>query len=150
MRGRRAANISHSKPLGVVEPWAGVRVALTRAGNRIVTAYDIAFRAGGSAYPPPTRKSFMHSRLTIAITILSAVAAWSGALAADLSEQRLACQQESRHNINGPRHVDVGLYTRVVERRKLYILDCMENGPRDVEQTGSIAIPWPPPRPDAN
>ena len=150
MRGRRAANISHSKPLGVVEPWTGVRVALTRAGDRILPAYAIAFRAGGSAFPPPTRKRFARSRLTIAIAILSGVAVWSGAVAADLSEQRLACQQESRRNINGPRHVDVSLYTLVVERRKLYILDCMENGSQDVDQTGSIAIPRPPPRPDAN
>ena len=149
MRGRTAANISHSKPR-VVEPWTGVRVALTRVGDRILTVYDIAFLAGASAYPPPTRKRFMRSRLTIAMAILSGVAVWSGAVAADLSEQRLACQQESHRSINGPRHVDVGLYTLVVERRKLYILNCMENGSREVEQTGSIAVPRPPPRPDAN
>ena len=149
MRGRTAANIPHSKPR-VVEPWAGVRVALTGAGDRIVTAYDIAFRAGGHAYPPPTPQGFTHCRLTIAIAILTGVAASSGAVASDLSEQRLACQQESRRSINGPRHVDVGLYTLVMERRKLYILSCMENGSRDVAQTGSIPVPQPPPRPNAD
>jgi hypothetical protein len=149
MRGRRAANISHSKPLGVVEPWTGVRVALTRVGDRILPAYDVAFRAGGHAYPPPTPQGLTRSRLTIAIAILTGVAASSGAVESDLSEQRLACQQESRRSVNGPRHVDVGLYTLVMERRKLYILSCMENGSRDVDQTGSISIPRAPPRPSA-
>ena len=70
-----------------------------------------------------------------------------GTRAADLPEQRLACQQESRRHISGPRRLDAELYRRVIERRQLYVLNCMTNGPRDVGQTGSLPVPLPPRRP---
>ena len=86
--------------------------------------------------------------LTIAILAV-ALAASTGARAADGPEQRLACQEESRRQITGPRRVDPELYRRVVDRRRLYVQECMGAGPRDIEQTGSISVPLPPKRPIA-
>jgi hypothetical protein len=67
-----------------------------------------------------------------------------GVRAADLPEQSLACQEESRRQITGPRRVDPDLYRRMVDRRRLYLLKCMVAGPLDIEQTGSISVPLPP------
>jgi len=66
------------------------------------------------------------------------------------SEQRFACQAESRRRFKGPRRVDAGLYARVVERRHVYFVDCMATEAQDVQQTGSILVPQPPRRPMAN
>ena len=81
------------------------------------------------------------------VLLVAALAAAFGAIAADRQEQRVACQDESRLHIKGSRRVDVGLYMRLVERRQLYILDCMEDASRDVEQAGAIPLPQPPARP---
>ena len=83
-------------------------------------------------------------RLVLIVTVL---VAFSGARGAELSDQRLACQQESRRHILGPRLVDPELYHRVIERRHVYVQACMINGLRDVEQTGSFPAPLPPKRP---
>jgi hypothetical protein len=69
-----------------------------------------------------------------------------------LPELRLACQDESRKLFKGPRRMDPDLYKRVVERRQLYVRDCMGTGPRDIELTGSSTsktMPLPPRRPVA-
>ena len=72
----------------------------------------------------------------------------SGAGAADLWEQRLACQEEDRQHIR-PSRADLDLYRRAVERRQLYVQHCMTNGLRDVQHTGSTLVPLPPKRPEA-
>jgi len=81
------------------------------------------------------------------VVLVAALAASSSARAADLPDQRLACQEEARRSIKGPTRVDQELYLRVVERRQLFVRDCMTLGPRDIEQTGSVAVPLPPKRP---
>ena len=83
----------------------------------------------------------------VTVAFAAALAALSGARAAELPEQRLTCQGEARRNIRGPRRVDVDLYRRIVERRNVYVENCMSNGSQDVEQTGTIAVPLPPRRP---
>jgi hypothetical protein len=93
----------------------------------------------------------MALRLRVAVVAFAtALSVTSGASAADLPEQRLVCQQEARQNIKGPPRIDLDLYKRIVERRQLYVRECMANGPRDVEQTGSIVAPLPPRRPAAH
>ena len=90
-------------------------------------------------------------RSTIALGLMAAVlAAPSVAQGFESPEQRLACHDEARRRIKGPLRVDVDLYRRVVERRQLYVQDCMANGLRDVDQTGSIRVPLPPKRPVAD
>lgn len=87
-----------------------------------------------------------------ALALLAIVVAFtvpSGASGADLPEQRFACQQEARQNIRGLRGVGLELYRRSVERRQIYVRDCMASGPRDVEETGSVTVPLPPKRPKA-
>ena len=84
------------------------------------------------------------------IALAAGLAISSAARADDPPERRLACQEESRRNIRGPRRIDLDLYKRVIERRQLYIQDCMTNGLRDVEQTGSISVPIPPNRPSTS
>ena len=81
------------------------------------------------------------------IVLVVALATSSGARADDLPAQRLACQGEGRQSIKGPNRVDPELYARIMERRQLFIRDCMARGPREIEQTGSIAVPVPPKRP---
>ena len=81
------------------------------------------------------------------IILVVALATSCGARADDLPEQRLTCQEEAHRSIKGPNRVDQELYLRVMERRQLFIRDCMALGPRDIEQTGSIAKPLPPKRP---
>ena len=85
-------------------------------------------------------------KLALAALVLS-LAATSDAGADDLSAQRLVCQQEARQHIKGPRRADLEIYRLSVERRQTYVRDCMETGPRDVEETGSLAVPLPPRRP---
>ena len=69
-----------------------------------------------------------------------------------LPQLRLACQDESRKLFKGPRRMDPDLYKRVVERRQLYVRNCIDSEPQDVELTGSstsTTIPLPPRRPVA-
>ena len=90
------------------------------------------------------RQRVMGPKLAI---VFAAVAALSSARAAELPELRLICQEEARRNIRGPRRVDLDLYRRVVERRIVYVENCMSNGPQDVEETGALPVPLPPRRP---
>ena len=67
-----------------------------------------------------------------------------------LPELRLACQDESRKIFKGPRRMDPDLYKRMVERRQLYVRNCIDSEPQDVELTGSstsTTIALPPRRP---
>ena len=90
----------------------------------------------------------MAKRRTLALVALAVALAASGsARADDPPRQRVTCQEEARRSIKGPKHIDQELYGRVMERRQSFIRDCMTLGPRDVEQTGSIAAPLPPKRP---
>src|SRR5215211_1561711 len=90
----------------------------------------------------------MVSRPKLAFVVLLAVfAASAGVRAADLPEQRLACQEEARRSIKGPSRIDPDLYRRVVDRRQLFVRDCMALGPQNIEQTGSVGVPLPPKRP---
>ena len=81
------------------------------------------------------------------VALVVALAASCPARADDLTEQRVTCQEQARRSIKGPKHIDQELYTRVMERRQSFVRDCMALGPRDIEQTGSIAVPFPPKRP---
>jgi hypothetical protein len=85
----------------------------------------------------------------LAFVVLVLALAPRGARADDLPEQRLACQEEARRNIKGPNRIDQDLYKRVMERRQLFVRDCMALRPRDIEQTGSVRMPIPPKRPPA-
>ena len=85
--------------------------------------------------------------LKLAALLAVLLALPSGVRAEDLPEQRLACQHEARQNVRGPRQIDLDLYKRIVERRQLYVRDCMAMGSRDVDQTGSLSAPLPPKRP---
>ena len=90
----------------------------------------------------------MASRPKLAlIALLATCASLHGAKAADLSDQRLACQEEARRSIKGPSRLDQSLYEKVVERRQLFVRDCMALGSRDIEHTGSVSVPLPPKRP---
>jgi hypothetical protein len=71
-----------------------------------------------------------------------------GAMATDLPDQRLACQEEARRNIKGPKRVDLDLYRRVVDRRHLFVQECMLAEAKEVDETGSVAPPLPPKAPD--
>ena len=90
----------------------------------------------------------MKLRLAI-VGLATGLAALSGTREGDSAELRLGCHQEARRNVRGPQRIDVGLYRIVVARRQLYVRDCMANGSQDVEQTGSISVPFPPKRPSA-
>jgi len=83
------------------------------------------------------------------VVLVAALVTSAGARAADLPEQRLACQEEARRSIKGSSRIDPDLYKRVVDRRQLFVQDCMALGPPDVEQTGSVGVPLPPKRPIA-
>ncbi len=90
----------------------------------------------------------MASRPKLAfIVLLTTCAGLHGAKAADLSDQRLACQEEARRSIKGPSRLDQALYQKVVERRQLYVRDCMALGLREIDVTGSLGVPLPPKRP---
>ena len=78
--------------------------------------------------------------------IAAGLVALSGTRVVDRPEQRLDCNQESRQHIKGPRTTDLTLYKLIIERRQLYVRDCMLNAP-DIEETSSIPIPLPPKRP---
>jgi hypothetical protein len=81
-------------------------------------------------------------RLTLVILGLAAsLASLSGRSVIDLSERRLDCNQESRRNIIGLRRVDVDLYRRVLERRRLYVHDCMAKWTQGIEHTGPVSAP---------
>jgi hypothetical protein len=67
--------------------------------------------------------------------------------AIDLSQRRLDCNHESRRDVMGPRRVDVDLYRLVVERRLLYVRDCMAMEPQEIGHTGPVSAPLPPKRP---
>jgi hypothetical protein len=51
-----------------------------------------------------------------------------------LPELRLACQEKSRKLFKGPRRMDPDLYKRVVERRLVYVRDCMDDESQKVEE----------------
>jgi hypothetical protein len=70
-----------------------------------------------------------------------------GAGTADLPELRRSCQEESQRHILGRPRAGVELYERSVERRQVYVRDCMASGGREPVQTGSISVPIPPKRP---
>jgi hypothetical protein len=91
----------------------------------------------------------MARRPKLLLALAFALAAPTLAAASDLPEQRQACQEEARRHIRGPSRVDLDLYKRVVDRRLLYVQDCMLNGPEDVGATGSVTVPLPPRRPIA-
>ena len=86
-------------------------------------------------------------RMLVIMGLATGLASLSGLSVIDLSEQRLDCNQEPRRNIIGPRRVDVDLYRRVVERRQLYVRDCMASEPQEIGHTGSASAPLPPRRP---
>ena len=88
-----------------------------------------------------------HGPKFVLFALVLVLAIPSGASGADLPGQRFVCQQEARQHIRGPRQVDLDLYRRSVERRQIYVRDCMSSGPRDVEETGSVSVPLPPKRP---
>jgi hypothetical protein len=87
----------------------------------------------------------MTSKLAIVVSI-GALTATSAVRAAELPEQRMACQAESQRRIPGRSGAGVELFRRTVERRAQYVSTCMATGPRDVEQTGSTSLPLPPKR----
>ena len=86
-------------------------------------------------------------RPILALAVCAALTAPSAGQGAESPAQRLGCQEEARRRIKGPLRIDVELYRRVVERRQAYVQECMANGLRNVEQTGSTSTPLPPRRP---
>jgi hypothetical protein len=86
-------------------------------------------------------------RMLVILGLATGLASLSGFSAIDLSERRLDCNHESRRNVMGPRRVDVDLYRLVVERRLLYVRDCMAIEPQGLGTTGPISAPLPPKRP---
>ena len=69
-----------------------------------------------------------------------------------LPDLRLACQEESRKRFTGPSRMDPSLYKRVVERRQLYVRNCMDvasTGPALPSSAMSATARLPPPRPVA-
>ena len=81
------------------------------------------------------------------VVLAVALAASGAARASDRVERRVACQDEAKRHIRAPRAVDLDLYRRVVERRQLYVQECMLSGPPERELTGAMSVPLPPKRP---
>ena len=83
------------------------------------------------------------SAALLALAAAAGLVAATGAGATDRVERRLACQEEARRHVRAPRPADLELYRRMVHRRQVYIQDCMLNGTRDAERTGTVGAPPP-------
>ena len=86
-------------------------------------------------------------RPTLAIVFAATVLAASAGARADDSDRRLVCREVARQHFHGPMRLDPELYRRVIERRQLYVRECMAKRPQEVEQTASVPMPLPPKRP---
>jgi hypothetical protein len=95
----------------------------------------------------------MHPRgLFVAIWLASASVMLAPLVAfadENLPAKREACQTHARQQIKAPRK-GVDLYRLVIERRQVYMRDCMARAPNEEITTGSVRsspVPLPPRRP---
>jgi hypothetical protein len=102
----------------------------------------------GALSPDPLARAGSHHGTTLKTTLLALAALLivgsNDAAFAGPVEQRASCRAEARQRVARPRHVDLDLYGRVLERRRLYVEQCMASRLRSPDETGAAGEPSSP------
>jgi len=114
---------------------------LKAAAKRAIEARNARIRSSPGPLSGPYRSRTTRAKLaTVALAVLLGAVAKESA-AANPADQRLACQEEARQRVTSPRRVDLDLYSRLLERRRVYVKECMTNGLRQRAQTDATFVP---------